>query len=453
MFVNITIKTKLHAICAPVLILRGKNKGCKMKNIFFLRFPHLVQSIFEILDDENLIKCKTVSRSWSSYMDEERFFWKRIIKKLVHDYDDFRKEWIVAMKKADIEMIKELGCAVQKIFSGHSSQCVDKENCKHLTIQISPLYLCAEFGLVTLCKFLLPISEDKNPKNKAADGWTTPIHVAAAKGNVEVYEELMNYVKDKDTVINEHGFSPLHGAASNGLLELFLIARNYTADINPATNLGVTPLHYAANGGHLNVCKKIMEHLEDKNPRGNFGNTPLHLAAINRHIDVCRYIMSQISDKYPRNDDDFTPLHEAAERGNFDVCKYITDQSIIKNPRYFGGNTALHLAAVHGHSRIFAYIMKRVTNKNIADDWGYTPLHGAAEFGHVEICKLILNKVQNKNPKDHNGETPLDLAKKKSPMDHDGTTPLDLARENNYDEIIQMLIMKPNPKFLKQPKK
>ena len=97
--------------------------------------------------------------------------------------------------------------------------------------------------------------------------------------------------------------------------------------------------------------------------------------------------------------------------------------------------------------------MKRVTNKNITNDWGYTPLHGAAEFGHVEICKLILNKVQNKNPKDHNGETPLDLAKKKSPMDHDGTTPLDLARENNYDEIIQMLIMKPNPKFLKQPKK
>ena len=76
---------------------------------FLLRFPHLGQSIFEIVGDENLTKCKTVRRSWSSYMDEERFFWKQIIKKLVHDYDDFRKDWNVAMKKSDIEMLKELG--------------------------------------------------------------------------------------------------------------------------------------------------------------------------------------------------------------------------------------------------------------------------------------------------------------------------------------------------------
>ena len=55
-----------------------------------------------MLDDETLVKCKEVSKSWSFFMDGERFFWKRIIKKLVGAYDDFQKAWNVAMKNANI---------------------------------------------------------------------------------------------------------------------------------------------------------------------------------------------------------------------------------------------------------------------------------------------------------------------------------------------------------------
>ena len=267
---------------------------------FLLRFPHLGQSIFEIVGDVNLIKCKTVSRSWSTYMDEERFFWKQIIKKLVHDYDDFQKDWNVAMKKSDIEMLKELGCAVKKFLSVHPTQCFDEEKCKHRTIPFSPLHLCAETGLVSLCKFLLPISEDKNPKNKADDGWT-PIHEAAQEGHLEVYKELVNHLKDKDTVTDKHGITPLHAAATGGHLEICLISMNYITKVNLPDNRGFTPLHYAAIRGHLNVCQKIIELLGDKNPRSNVGFTPLHMAAQHGHVDICRYIMSQIIDKFPRN--------------------------------------------------------------------------------------------------------------------------------------------------------
>ena len=125
--------------------------------IFLLRFPHLGQSIFEMLDDENLVKCKEVSKSWSFFMDGERFFWKRIIKKLVGDYDDFQKAWKVTLKKANIEILKELGCVVKNFLSIHPSKCFIKGNCKHRLISFSPLHLCAEFGSVLLCKFLLTI--------------------------------------------------------------------------------------------------------------------------------------------------------------------------------------------------------------------------------------------------------------------------------------------------------
>ena len=130
-------------------------------------------------------------------MDQERFFWKRIIKKLIHDYDDFRMDWNVAMKESDNEMLKELGFAVKKFLSLHPTQCFAEENYKHRTIPFFPLHLCAEIGLVSVCKFLLPISEDKNPKNKADDD-RTPIHEAAQEGHLEVHKEVINHLKDKD---------------------------------------------------------------------------------------------------------------------------------------------------------------------------------------------------------------------------------------------------------------
>ena len=52
-----------------------------MENII-LRFPGLAERIFDTLDDENLGKSKTVSRSWSEFTDNEVFFWRWIIKSL-----------------------------------------------------------------------------------------------------------------------------------------------------------------------------------------------------------------------------------------------------------------------------------------------------------------------------------------------------------------------------------
>ena len=81
------------------------------------RFPGLAARIFDSLDDEILVKSKTVSRSWSEFTDNEVFFFRRIIKKLIVDYEDFKETWKLVMKKADIEMLKELSLAVKDFLS------------------------------------------------------------------------------------------------------------------------------------------------------------------------------------------------------------------------------------------------------------------------------------------------------------------------------------------------
>ena len=79
--------------------------------------------------------------------------------------------------------------------------------------------------------------EDKNPREN--DGYT-PLHVAAAFGNLDIYEAIMKVVEDK----------------------------------NPANNVGWTPLHHAAHRHDEKLCKLIIENVDNKNPEDNFGQTP-----------------------------------------------------------------------------------------------------------------------------------------------------------------------------------
>jgi len=135
-------------------------KELKMDNIIS-RFPGLAARIFDSLDDENLVNCKTVSRSWSEFTENEVFYFRRIIKKLIIDYEDFKETWKLVMKKADIEMLKELSLVVKYFLSMHPENC---ENCNHRALSHSPLHIVAEAGNVSLCEFLLKITNDKNPK-------------------------------------------------------------------------------------------------------------------------------------------------------------------------------------------------------------------------------------------------------------------------------------------------
>ena len=45
------------------------------------RFPHLAERIFDQVDDQSLDKCKEISEEVLEYLENERFFWIRTIKK------------------------------------------------------------------------------------------------------------------------------------------------------------------------------------------------------------------------------------------------------------------------------------------------------------------------------------------------------------------------------------
>ena len=94
---------------------------------------------------------------------------------------------------------------------------------------------------------------------------------------------------------NAEGTTPLHMAAYAGHLEIckFIVAN--IEEKNPTDIFGETPLHAAADAGHLATYKIIMAEVEDKNPRDYDGITPLNLAIRNGHLGVCRLIVKHVA--------------------------------------------------------------------------------------------------------------------------------------------------------------
>ena len=241
------------------------------------RFPGLAEKIFDRLDNESLVNSRTVSRSWSEFTENEMFFWRRIIKKLIGGYKDFQETWKLVMKKADMEMMNELALAVKYFLSEHPGNCYD-ENCQHRAVPRSPLHVAADAGQVALCELILKVTKDKNPGMKLGNcgGWT-PLHDAAHHGHLLICSMIMDEIQDKNPG-DEEGYTPLHAAAKGGQLETFkMIMDKAGTDINPSDNEGWTPLHSAALKGQREMCKFIADELENKNPEDDHGLTPQEL--------------------------------------------------------------------------------------------------------------------------------------------------------------------------------
>ena len=53
----------------------------------FARFLHISEKIFDQLDDQNLVKCRRISKSWCKYLDDQKNLYIRIIKQSIISSD------------------------------------------------------------------------------------------------------------------------------------------------------------------------------------------------------------------------------------------------------------------------------------------------------------------------------------------------------------------------------
>ena len=85
-----------------------------------LRFHHIGESIFDLIDDKNLIKCKNISKTWRELIPEkywikiiksggnqsDRWIWKNIPKSMINNH------WIEFFDTYNSEILCEMASTV-----------------------------------------------------------------------------------------------------------------------------------------------------------------------------------------------------------------------------------------------------------------------------------------------------------------------------------------------------
>ncbi|CAH2245402.1 jg12914 [Pararge aegeria aegeria] len=216
---------------------------------------------------------------------------------------------------------------------------------------------------------------------RAKDG-ETPIHCAAALGDLDVLNEILSVSKQKDFIDcqNEEGETPLFKAILFGHLKCVDLILNEGASIKLTMPGDVNVLHVAAELGHVDILKHLVEYndgiaedmINNLTTADRRGFGPIHFAVLNNNVDCLKYLLTKKSDIRLRTTDSpfksSTPLHIAALKNFETIAKVILghDRTTIHEVNNMGWNP-LHTAGHHGSRDIITLLLQEG-----ADLSGYT---------------------------------------------------------------------------------
>ena len=324
-------------------------------NNLLIRCPNLGIEIFKELNNQSLVQCRTVNNSWKTIIDEEKFYWIRIIQ----NCDKYR----------------------------HVVNTFSNKNFLKKILKDSNLLAVKQMALE---------AQNGNMEDTMAVLFTKAYFIPSKKYFSKKTFDDLKQVASKD---NSNGVTPLHYAAKIGHLTICLLMIKKMKEKCPKTKLGCTPFHTAAYHGHLEVCRLMMEFSKDKNPKDlELGRTPLHWAARNGHLRVCELIIENTKNKCPKTLNGVTPLHLAARYGHVIICQLILENislNSINNHPNKSGWTPLHIATEFGQYRVVQLLLKHVENKNPKNKKSRetTPLELAEFYGYSTISFLIQNAI------------------------------------------------------------
>ena len=159
---------------------------------FCKKFPHLAKSVFDQVDEQSLNLCKEISGDVLEYLDSERFFWIRMIRKYQRRLKDFPKLWKLVIDKTPLEKVKQIAIAVSRFFQGrhlYSNQLFLRRR------QWSLIAISAHHGDLHLLQFIVNKIKLKNIRQSER---INALFLAASKGHLEIYDLLTKKLRDKN---------------------------------------------------------------------------------------------------------------------------------------------------------------------------------------------------------------------------------------------------------------
>ncbi|KAJ0256992.1 PGG domain-containing protein [Hirschfeldia incana] len=220
---------------------------------------------------------------------------------------------------------------------------------------------------------------------------TTPLHVAAASGNIPFAKEMLNLKPSFAKKLNTKGYTPLH-LAVNMDQDVF-VRRMLWLDGDLARvkgRNGITPFHLIAQKGDADLVarclRKSPECIQDESvDRQN----ALHLAVLHDRFEVLQVLIGWIQRMSQRGADSIesrvlnkvdidynTPLHLAASKNDRQAVRLLLECRLVKRNE------------VNGDGLTFLDILRRQEQREEA---GGTGSQGPGEEDDVDLERVVVN--------------------------------------------------------------
>ncbi|KAI8422531.1 hypothetical protein MSG28_006338 [Choristoneura fumiferana] len=281
----------------------------------------------------------------------------------------------------------------------------------------TPLHLAAASGQIEVCKLLLELGANIDATDELGQ---KPIHAAAQNNYSEVVQLFLQQHPNLVMATTKDGNTCAHIAAIQGSVKVIeeLMKFDRTGVISARNKLNdSTPLQLAAEGGHADVVRVLVRAGASCTDENKAGLTAVHLAAEHGHTNVLDSEAPTGVSLVPvlGSESGLTPLHLAAYNGNENVVRLLLNSAGVQVDAASteNGYNPLHLACFGGHMSIVGLLLSRSAELlQSTDRHGKTGLHIASTYGHYQMVEVLLGQGAEINATDKNGWTPLHCAAK-----------------------------------------
>ena len=206
----------------------------------------------------------------------------------------------------------------------------------------------------------------------------TPLHYAAARGDLDAVSTLLRHDADPN-LTSDALWTPLHEAAISTNYKSFQPLLEAGAHVDALNARGQTALSMAAHVG--NDDPRYFDHLLDYNANINLadqnGLTPLHRSCVRNRVEAARRLILLKADVDALDNKQLSPVHTCVLNNNHDILKMLLHSGARVDRSAANGRTLIHDAAAVGNLSTIAllssdYLCLGGLNPDAVDEEGRT---------------------------------------------------------------------------------